>query len=128
MGLLAEDQELKARVTTARTLGISLKRFEGWEPVTVYQRDDAGRVTSSRPEVEWDDDQQGWMLALSALEFDKCGGCGGRLSETTASDVEYVPNPPIRCHKCTALHIGAEKSRELRQPHALLHTASKRED
>jgi hypothetical protein len=78
--------------------------------------------------VEWDDGQQGWMLALAALDIDKCDGCGGRLSETTAKDAEYVPNEPIRCHKCTALHIGVENARNRHQPHALLYTARRRED
>lgn len=67
------------------------------------------------------------MLALSGLEADRCGGCGGRLTETTAPDAEYLPNTPIRCHKCTALHIGAEQHRNSPHPHALLHTARKRE-
>lgn len=93
----------------------------------MFHHDDHGRVVSSQPEVEWDVDQQAWMLALAGLELDVCGGCGGRLTETTAAEVEYIPNDPVRCHKCTALYIAAEKSRDSHQPHALMHTARRRE-
>lgn len=94
----------------------------------MYRYDEAGRLVSSVPQVEWDTDQQGWMLALAALEMDTCGGCSGRLSETTAQDVEYLPNPPVRCHKCTALQIGADKAHNNPHSQALLYTARKRED
>ena len=90
----------------------------------------AGRLVEAvtTEEVEWDDDQQGWMIALANLEADKCPGCGDRLTETTKPDTEYIPNPPLRCHKCTALEIGIEKHRSSPHPHALLHTATKRDD
>lgn len=68
------------------------------------------------------------MLALAALEQDTCGGCGGRLTETTAPGAEHVPLPPIRCHKCTALEISIEKHRSSPHSHALLHTARLRDD
>ena len=47
-----------------------MKRFTGWEPATVYEYDDAGRLVASQPEVEWDDTERAWMLALEEYRSD----------------------------------------------------------
>ena len=75
----------------AERLGVSLKRFGGWEPVTVteYEYDAGGRLVRSwsQPESEWDDRQQAWMLALAQhrAEFCPCG-CGQRYVDTTSPE------------------------------------------
>lgn len=101
----------------AHSLGVSLKRWSGWEPrqVTEYEHDEAGRVVRavSVREVEWDDDERSWMLALAQVKADACPGCGGHLPETTAlaNDDGYVAGEPLRCHRCTALEIRATQVR-----------------
>lgn len=82
---------LRDRLEAAERLGISLRRFGGWEPVTVteYEYDDAGRVarTYSQPESEWDQQQQAWMEALAAYRGERCPcGCGQRWSDTTSPE------------------------------------------
>lgn len=101
--LLAEDPDLLDRVRAARACGISLRRFEGWEPTTYYQHDD-GRLVTSTPEPEWDDVEQGWMLALAAYEAERCPHCGGDLRETTdpANADAYRHQPALECYRCRA--------------------------
>lgn len=100
----------------ARSLGISLKRFTGWEPVTVVQHeyDDDGRLARSMHtvEAEWDDEQRAWMRAFTQLAADTCSGCGGLLSDVLNPDVEWVADHPLRCHKCEALEIRRDQMRE----------------
>jgi hypothetical protein len=76
--------------------------------------------------VEWDETEQGWMLALAEYRADRCPGCSGQLSETTAEDAEraFVGEPPHRCHKCTAIAIKqAEYQKTAPWPQALLWSA-----
>lgn len=59
-------------------------------------------TTTVTREVEWDEQEQGWMLALAESEALTCTGCGGWLPETTAADNEYryeLPEPTV-CHGC----------------------------
>ena len=101
-----QDPATRADVTAARALGISYKRFQGWEPTTTYQYDDTGRMVSSRPEVEWDETEQDWMLALETWERDEvCPMCGWPKEICQAREAETmleVP-PPTRCHVTTAV-------------------------
>lgn len=53
----------------------------GWEPRTVYTYDAGGRLVSSQPEVEWDEDERAWMLALGAYRSGLCPVCGGPSDE-----------------------------------------------
>lgn len=56
--------QVLAELRCARSLGVSYKRFLGWEP------------TPDDP-VEWDDVEREWMLALQAYETSvKCPRCG----------------------------------------------------
>jgi len=79
--------------------------------------------------VEWDDHQRGWMLALALWEERRCRGCGGDLTETTRPEHDglgpdryrYVPLPPVRCHRCTALAASEAKYKDSPHPHALIH-------
>jgi hypothetical protein len=97
-------------------LGISVKRFSGWEPAettTVVDRDDAGRPARwvTTRESEWDVQQQAEMLALALYRAGLCHRCGGELAETTSADNDrdnphgvgvYKATRKVRCHKCTA--------------------------
>jgi hypothetical protein len=123
---LRSNVTLRRELEAARSLGISRKRFLGWEPTTTYQRDDSGRVLTSTVEVEWDDEERGWMLALAEHDSDVCGGCGGYLSETTDPDAVYVIDPPVRCHRCTMRGYATSQAQELPQPQALYPVIRKR--
>lgn len=68
------------------------------------------------------------MDALALVEADECPSCHGSLAETTdpRNDDAYIPEPPIRCHKCTAIEqkvdaVGNDPT--TRQPRALMFTA-----
>ncbi len=76
----------------------------------------------TRREVEWDDDQQAWMLALAEYRAQTCSGCGGYLPDTTHPDRAldgYVAGPPVRCGGCTALHREFPMYEKAEQPQAL---------
>lgn len=88
-------------------MGVSFKRLSGWEPVTEYAYDAAGLLVSSRPEVEWDDTEVGWFLALQQWrDEDLCPcGCGWpkAVSMDPATEMGAVEVVRTRCHVRTAL-------------------------
>lgn len=95
-----------ADVEAAHRLGISYKRFLGWEPTTVYEYDDSGRMVSSRPEAEWDDAERAWMLALDTWKTDRvCPLCGLAREVCQAPETEFALDVglPTRCHVTTAI-------------------------
>jgi hypothetical protein len=81
---------------------------------------------SSTVEVEWDDEERGWILALGEHDADICNGCGGYLSETTDPNAVYVIDPPVRCHRCTMRGYATSQVEELPQPQALYTVVRKR--
>lgn len=101
MSRITNDRELRERVKAAFELGISLKRFDGWEPRTFYVHE-AGVLVSSIPESEWDAQERGWMLAYAAYLENCCARCGGDLHETTnpANEDGYVHLLPVQCARC----------------------------
>lgn len=84
-------------------------------------------LISSRPECEWDEEQQGWMLAL-AMYRAELHDCGHLLSDTTdpAAESAYTVGPPTRCHACTAIAIRQQDYKDARHPSALLWSARTR--
>jgi len=126
-----EDPELRARVEAAERLGISLRRFDGWEPVeeTVYEYDEQGRLVRSvtTRDSEWDDEQQGWMLALAVWRANRCPNCGRDIRECTDESADWHVPPPTRCHVTTALAIAQQQYyRDSPHPHALLWRVERR--
>ena len=102
---------IRAEVEAAERLGVSYKRFKGWEPATVYEYDDAGRLVSSRPEVEWDETEQAWMTALAAYQRDEiCPLCGWPKDVCQAPESEWLIDAtlPTRCHTTTAIKRAQE--------------------
>ena len=99
-----------------------MKRFHGWEPVTTFEYDDAGRLLRSRVEAEWDDGEQTVMLALQAYRAALCPLCGGPLSVCTApeNELKYKGGLPIRCHATTARAIAMEPYRDQPNSSALM--------
>jgi hypothetical protein len=118
---LAATPELRRRVETARQLGISLRRLEGWTPkqVTTYEHDDEGRLIKSVTvaESEWDDRERSWMLALQHYELTLCRRCNTPLAESTDpnhdpdnpdAEYHYLADGPDECHACKVL-LRADK-------------------
>lgn len=87
----------------------------------MYEYDATARLVSSRPEPEWDDEQQGWMLALAQYRAE-LHDCGHSLLESADPGAEgrYVAEPPTRCHACTAIAVRQEQYKDTRHPQALL--------
>lgn len=96
---------------------MSLRRFCGWEPArwTENVLDEHGHVVRSvtRTEVEWDDQQRLWMLALAHYEASLCRKCGHDLHRTTGAEHDWVSGDPIECQACSAL-ARAERAFEKR--------------
>jgi hypothetical protein len=127
-----ENPEIRARVEAAERLGISVRRFDGWEPqtVTVYRYRKDGRIkkTITVTEPEYDEHDRAWMLALSAYRAAHCPHCGGALHETTDPANEFAYHADsIRCFKCTALAKSADALTKgpmpAQHPQAVLHRA-----
>jgi hypothetical protein len=131
---LAGNEHLRERVAAARQLGISLRRFDGWEAqqVTEYEHDERGLLVRSvtTQEPEWDEEQQGWVLALAMWESFRCKQCGGDLHETAHPDNDpgnphgkgvYRALPPAECYQCTALHAARSDPAYAKDKRALIH-------
>lgn len=122
---ITTDATLRAVLRAARSWGVSPGRFLGNEPARTYtlERDDVGRVARivEHTDPEWDGQSRELALALEAYEVGLCSGCRQPLSETTdpAAEGRYVSDPPILCHACTALSIGAEPYQEHAHAQAL---------
>lgn len=103
---------------------MSFKRFSGWEPTTHYEYDAGGRLVSSTPDVEWDDVEVGWMVAVEAWRRENlCPLCGMPSEVCQAPEGTYVfsTEAPVRCRVTTALRAAQEASKDLPHPGALLH-------
>lgn len=92
----------------------------------MYDGDVHVRTVVTR-EVEWDDEQQAWMLALHLYEAQR-GPCGHYLPHTTAPEAEdrYVSPEPRRCHACTAVATRRAAYDDTPHPNALLFHAERR--
>lgn len=79
---------------------------------------------ASRPEVEWDETERGWMLGLERYRETLCPLCGGPRDECQSPEAEnaYEGSLPIRCHKTTAMRRtqDARKDNKAEHPDALL--------
>lgn len=94
---------------------MSLRRFCGWEPAEYTEHHPAhGDVPArsvTRREVEWDDAQRLWMLALSHYEASLCRKCGHDLHDTMDPDTNggmaatrtWVADEPAECLCCVVL-------------------------
>lgn len=66
-------------------------------------------MVSSRPEVEWDETEQAWMLGLEQWRTDLiCPLCGWPKSVCQDPKTEFRVEVPeaVRCHVTTALHLA----------------------
>lgn len=124
-------------VEAAHSLGISVKRFNGWEPaeehVHEYAPDENGvdrlvRTVVHR-EPEWDDQERGWMLAWLLYKSNVHEACGHWLPDSTAPEADegYVVDEAVRCHACTARAQAYKRYEDTPNPEALLFPARRRE-
>ena len=129
---LADTPDLRLKAEAAFGLGISVKRFDGWEPVEVaeHEYDDSGRLvrTVTRREPEWDDEQRGWALAWLTYKANVHDACGHYLPDSTAPEADegYVVEAAIRCHACTARAQAYARYSESPQPEALLYAVRRK--
>lgn len=82
---------------------------------------------SSRSEVEWDDTERAWMLALERHRREALCECGcgfpRAVSQDPATEFAVQVPPPLRCHIRTAL-VEAQKGADDRPtPEGLLWSA-----
>jgi hypothetical protein len=77
--------------------------------------------------VEWDEEQQAIMLALGRHRDLSCPGCGGWMPETTGAEAKgsYAVEL-VRCHRCSAHSVAAEKARGMSMPDSLLMQVARR--
>ena len=94
---------------------MSYKRLSGWEPRTVYEYDESGRVIASRPEPEWDDVEVGWMLALQDYRDTTLCPCGcgwpAEISQDPMTEFR-VRVSSVRCHVRTQMSRAQAEYRE----------------
>lgn len=81
-------------------------------------------MVASRPEVEWDETERGWMIALVRYRQTLCPLCGGPRDECQSAEAEnaYEGTLPVRCHKTTAMKRAQESRKDSpgEHPDALL--------
>ena len=79
-------------------------------------------MVRSAPEVEWDERERAWMLALAEFEATLCPLCGRPLSVCTAQDTELRirMGEPLRCHFTTSQAKAREKYKDNPNPQALM--------
>lgn len=121
---LAHQPDFRRDVEAATRLGISHRRWSGWEPkeVTEHVYEDGRLVRSATTrEAEWDGEQRGLVLALLSFEGQSCHGCGGFLPETTDPDNDgrYKAGYPGRCYRCSAIK-AQQKAYEDQKPESLV--------
>jgi hypothetical protein len=132
---LTDNPDLRAEVEAAEKLGISLKRFRGWEPTTTtrytWDRDNRSEGPdgyTSTVEPEWDEVEQGWMLALSLYRDRRCPGCGGDIDVTTnpENEEQYRHELPLQCFRCVAFAQAHKAYDDQLYPMSLIHLVRQR--
>ena len=96
------------------TVGVSPRRYAGWEPRTRYVYDAQGRVAWTEPEPEWDE----WDQALLDAWLDWQAGvhtCGHHESEQLNPDAEFVASFTT-CKACVALQRKQESQATADKP------------
>lgn len=88
-------------------MGVSPRRYAGWEPRTRYRYDDHGRIIHTRPEPEWDEWDQVLVDELQNWQSD-VHSCGHHRSEQRDPDTQFVATFTV-CQACAVLQ---DKQRE----------------
>lgn len=95
------------------------------------------QVTTTEP--EWDEDEQGWMLALALYERQRCPDCGQYLPDSTEplcdADGNVDPVATSRswraelvqqCNACIALDNATDSEDPIPHAHAMRYEITRR--
>ena len=132
---MSDSPDLRAEVEAAERLGISLKRFRGWEPTTTMRYTWDWDNQSEHPDgytstvdPEWDETEQSWMVALALWRQHQCPGCGGDLTVTTKPENEerYRHELPLQCFRCVAFAQSHKAYDDQQYPISLIHLVPQR--
>ena len=94
-GVVASDPALRQDLRIARSLGVSLRRFWGWEPAT------HGDIR----EAEFDAWERALWRAFDQWESDRCPDCGQAMSQSLWRIIsDDRPRWRGGYHECTACH------------------------
>lgn len=118
---------MRTDLAIARSLGVSLRRFNGWEPTTVTTtRPDGTTITTRDPEFDaW---ERSLWIAFDAWEKQYCPGCGTPYERGLwDNDAEPDKRPRwrvgmYRCRPCEVLeqvqskHVKALEAANHDQP------------
>jgi hypothetical protein len=79
-------------------------------------------------DVEWDETEQGWMLALGLHRAGRCPGCGGDLAVTTDPENEdrFRHELPLQCQRCVAFARAGEAYEDQPRPNTFIHRVPQR--
>lgn len=105
---------------TARRWGVSPSTFMG-DSKMISQLSVTGIHEGYSLIPGWTNEERTAALALAQYENELCEGCGHPLAETSLPEREfdYLTDPPIRCHRCTAIEMAQEAVQSKPQPGAL---------
>lgn len=78
--------------------------------------------------MEWDEQEQAWMLALKAYRDTRCPGCNGNLTVTTAQENEdrYRHELPLECYRCQGFARSHKAQESHPYPLSLIHLVPQR--
>lgn len=76
--MIADDPGIRQDLKIARSLGVSLRRFWGWE-ATTWRSDDGGKTVR---EAEYDEWERALWRAFDNWEQGRCPGCGEPFAES----------------------------------------------
>ena len=113
-GLIAASPQLRRDISNAVRVGVSPRRYAGWEPRTRYRYDDQGRIAYTEPDPEWDE----WDAALVDEWLNWTAGvhtCGHHETEQPGPDARFVASYTI-CKACQALQREQEKQEKADKP------------
>lgn len=107
MGVVADSPDLRDDLRIARSRGISLRRFHGWEPTTYTTR--AGHTYRDSENDAW---ERALWRAFDQWELTRCSGCGNSLEESLWDpDVPFEDRPKwwasfTQCLACKTLLLA----------------------
>lgn len=113
MGVIADSPDLRDDLRIARSRGISLRRFHGWEPTTF-----TNASGHSVQETENDSWERALWRAFQIWEDSRCSGCGNNLEESLWDpDIPTEERPRWRasytqCLACMSLIQAQNKQHE----------------
>lgn len=110
-GLIAGSAQLRRDIGNAVRVGISPRRYAGWEPSTRYRYDEQGRLTHTQPEPELDE----WDQALVDEWLNWQAGVHTCGHHEDAVGAAYQASFTV-CKACQALQKAQEQQSKQDEP------------